>query len=302
MTKRPLFAAVGLACLLAGCTTTGVSVNDPPSPQVQTYGGYDVSHTIPPATRVRVEGPAALSNGRAVLTPTANPGAVCARIDHGGCVVRSGNGFIVYIDARLPEWVSDLYSAALLGHVGQMILGLAYSETGYTDPTVRALQRMGAGTAAGGRAAPVLTYANVWGGEAPEPYYSTGQRMLANGTAVPRYMPLSWVENVCGRNHDQTGWVQMACQIEDNGRAILVIANDVPMSARANIEAHEAAHAAGWPADHPGAMKPTGHLDACIRSMNEAGLTLRQMRDLCYLDGGAPLRTQAERDRLAAMR
>lgn len=67
-------------------------------------------------------------------------------------------------------------------------------------------------------------------------------------------------------------------------------------------DADAAVKAGGWPEDHPGALKPAGHLAACERAMNEAGPTVRAMSDLCNLNAGAPLRTQAERDRWASMR
>lgn len=152
---------------------------------------------------------------------------------------------------------------------------------------------------------PSFAYSYVWGGDAPEPYRAQGIAMLDAGQIPILRYPLATVERACGVNRSDSGWFQSACTIYGNatGRPMIVIASEItdPVAIR-NIEAHEAAHAAGWPGDHPGGMKPVGHLDRCIRDMNALGLTVRQMGALCYLDGGAPLRTQVERDRWAAMR
>lgn len=152
---------------------------------------------------------------------------------------------------------------------------------------------------------PSFAYSFVWGGDPPEPYRSRGVAMLDAGQIPILRYPLATVERACGTNRSEGGWFQSACTIYGNatGRPMMIIASEVtdPTALR-NIEVHEAGHAAGWPADHTGGLKPLNHLDNCLRDMRTLGLTLTQMRELCYLDGGAPLRTQAERDRWAAMR
>jgi hypothetical protein len=151
-------------------------------------------------------------------------------------------------------------------------------------------------------------YAHVWGGQAPEPYYSRAVALYGTDAVRIIRSPLALVEQVCGRNRDAGGWVQTACLMTGNatGTEFVVIASEVTDSvALRNITLHEIAHmriAGAWPADHPGGLKPTGHLDNCLRVMRETGITVTQMRALCYLDGGAPLRTADERARWAAMR
>lgn len=306
MTTRPLFAAIGLACLLAGCTTSGgtgsieARIAAPPV-YVESFGGYDLRGTIPPLEVSRV-GNQMQANGRAVMIPTGSPSSVCPSVTLHGCVVANGDRWTVYIDASLPEWARTIYGTGLFGMAAQRATGHAVSRAGWTAPLDTLMRSAGAGSAAGERRAAVLTYAHVWGGEPPEPYASAARRLLASGGVEVRYRPLSQVEDVCGRNHTPSGWIGMACQITDHGRPVVLIANEAPPSARPLLELHEAAHAAGWPEDHPGALKPAGHLDACVRSMTEGGLTLRQMRSLCNLDAGAPLRTADEQARWAAMR
>jgi hypothetical protein len=151
-------------------------------------------------------------------------------------------------------------------------------------------------------------YAYVWGGAPPEPYYSNAVRLLEAGTVQVLRTSIDRVELACGRNRTDYGWFGAACMMTGNatGTHFVVIAQEItdPAAIR-NIMVHEIAHtrqAGGWSGDHPGAMKPLGHLDNCIRTMNAEGLTVRQMGLLCNLYSGAPLRTQAERDRWAAMR
>jgi len=155
---------------------------------------------------------------------------------------------------------------------------------------------------------PSFAYAYVWGGAPPEPYYSAAVRLYEAGTVQVLRTSIDRVEAACGRNRTDYGWFGAACMMTGNatGTHFVVIAEEItdPMTIR-NIMIHEIAHtrqAGGWSANHEGAMKPIGHLDNCIRTMNAEGLTVRQMGMLCNLYAGAPLRTQAERDRWAAMR
>lgn len=154
---------------------------------------------------------------------------------------------------------------------------------------------------------PSFSYAYVWGGAPPEPYYSSAVRLLNSGEIQVLRTSIDRVEAACGVNRTPHGWFGAACMMTGNatGTHFVVIAQEItdPVAIR-NIMIHEIAHtrqAGGWPADHPGAMKPLSHLDNCIRDMIALGLTIRQMGALCNLYGGAPLRTQAERDRWAAM-
>lgn len=153
-----------------------------------------------------------------------------------------------------------------------------------------------------------FAYAHVWGGDPPEPYYSAAVRLYEAGDYQGLRIPFEMVEDTCGRNRTDYGWFGAACMMAVNGTGVsfIVVAEEItdPVAVR-NITVHEIAHsqqAGGWPANHEGALKPLGHLDSCIRTMSAEGLTVRQMGEMCNLYAGAPLRTQAERDRWAAMR
>lgn len=152
-----------------------------------------------------------------------------------------------------------------------------------------------------------FAYAHVWGGAPPEPYYSAAVRLYESGNYRVLRAPIDRVEAACGRNRTDYGWFGTACMMTGNatGNHFVVIAEEItdPVTLR-NVMIHEIAHtreAGGWSMNHEGAMKPAGHLDNCIRTMSAEGLTVRQMGEMCNLYGGAPLRTQAERDRWAAM-
>lgn len=153
-----------------------------------------------------------------------------------------------------------------------------------------------------------FAYAHVWGGAPPEPYYSAAVRLYEAGAVQVLRTSIDRVEAACGRNRTDYGWFGAACMMTGNatGTNFVVIASEItdPVTIR-NIMIHEIAHtrqAGGWSGNHEGAMKPVDHLDNCIRTMNAEGLTVRQMGELCNLYAGAPLRTQAERDRWAGMR
>lgn len=152
---------------------------------------------------------------------------------------------------------------------------------------------------------PSLTYIHVWGGQPPEPYYSAALRLRDANTVRVVRTPLQLAEQVCGANRSSDGWVATACTAYGNatGTPFIVIASEVtdPVALE-NLLIHELGHVAGWPGDHEGGLKPLNHLDRCIAGMTAEGLTLSKMRSLCLLDSGAPLRTQAERDRWAGMR
>lgn len=149
-----------------------------------------------------------------------------------------------------------------------------------------------------------FSYAHVWGGQPPEPYYSRAVAMRAAGTNEILRWPMWKIEMLCGVNRDPSGWFQSACSFQgaSTGRWIIAIAEEItdPAALRV-IEIHEYGHIAGWPADHPGGGKPAGHLDNCLRDMRASGMSLTTMRALCYLDGGAPLATADERARWEAM-
>lgn len=154
---------------------------------------------------------------------------------------------------------------------------------------------------------PSFAYSYVWGGAPPEPYYSAAVRLYESGAVQVLRVPLDRVEAACGRNRTDYGWFGAACMMTGNatGTHFVVIASEItdPVAIR-NVMIHEIAHtrqAGGWSANHEGAMKPIGHLDNCLRDMRTYGLTVRQIGDLCNLYAGAPLRTQAERNRWAAM-
>jgi hypothetical protein len=148
-------------------------------------------------------------------------------------------------------------------------------------------------------------YAHVWGGEAPEPFHSQGLALRASGSVLIVRWPLEKVERACGGSRDDAGWFQSACTIfgVSTGRPFIVIASEITdLVALRNIEIHEFAHVAGWPYEHPGMVKPVGHLDNCLRVMRATGLTISQIAGLCNLVNGSPLRTADERARWAAMR
>jgi hypothetical protein len=126
--------------------------------------------------------------------------------------------------------------------------------------------------------------------------------MLADGRAVAVFVPRAQLEANIGRYRSSDGWVRSAYSRPDLSPCIIVIASDVPAAAIANLLDHEAAHCGerrgeAWGNDHAGAMKPPGHLDACLAS----GLPLREMARLCMLDRGEPL-TAADTARWAALR
>ena len=143
---------------------------------------------------------------------------------------------------------------------------------------------------AAANATPPLTYAQVWASAAPEPFASEGRRMLADGRAIVVMVPRRQLEANIGRYLASNGWVRSAYARADQSPCIIVIANDVPAAAIANLREHEAAHCAqghgGWDNDHEGALKPLHHLAACLAT----GLPLREIERLCMLDTGAPLR------------
>jgi hypothetical protein len=115
--------------------------------------------------------------------------------------------------------------------------------------------------------------------------------MLADGRAIVVMVPRAQLEANIGRYMASNGWVRSAYSRPDLSPCIIVIANDVPAAAIANLREHEAAHCAsgphgGWDNDHEGALKPLHHLERCLAT----GLPLRDLARLCMLDGGAPLR------------
>jgi hypothetical protein len=146
------------------------------------------------------------------------------------------------------------------------------------------------GGGAGAQAGAALTYAQVWASAPPEPFASEGARMLADGRAIVVMVPRRQLEASIGRNPSSNGWIRSAYSRPDQSPCIIVIANDVPASAIANLREHEAAHCAqghgGWDNDHAGALKPLHHLQACLAT----GLPLRDLARLCLLNAGAPLR------------
>lgn len=149
----------------------------------------------------------------------------------------------------------------------------------------------------------LLTYAHVWGGVPPEPYYSRAVSLVARGdpSVIVSYQSRRETETFCGSARTQAGWVRSACAQHFGSLCIIRIADDVPRGpALYNLLVHEVAHCPqiGWAAEHPGAEKPLDHLANCLAT----GLPLRRVESLCYLDGGAPLRTAQEQAQWAALR
>jgi len=152
----------------------------------------------------------------------------------------------------------------------------------------------------------ILTYAHVWGSQAPSPYHEAGLRLLADNIIPVQFLPRPVFGIYCSQTTQDNGWTGTACISDLRGRKTIYILDELTdPAAIENIKRHEAPHFVGWPetgtgqqcrdfelespCDHPGAMKPDGHLDNCLRSMQIANLTPRRMADLCKLDEGAPL-------------
>ena len=142
MTKRPLFAAVGLACLLAGCTTTASTGG------VDEWRGLYVNEMIPPLDLVAAANRADQA-GRVTIREVPYTTLVTVCRDDGragviqGCVDRRGNVYVVFIDAQYPFWFRELLATHEYGHVGQHELGRPLDHAGYVDPSVDLIRRLG---------------------------------------------------------------------------------------------------------------------------------------------------------------
>jgi hypothetical protein len=100
------------------------------------------------------------------------------------------------------------------------------------------------------------------------------------------YVPRRQLEYNIGRFRLPNGWVQSAYATPGTRPCIIVIADDVPASARRLLIEHEAAHCAGWPQAHPGELLPPNHDVACQASR----LAPADMQALCYLEDSPELR------------
>jgi len=136
---RLLPAAIA-ALVLAGCTT--VSNTGP----VATWQGWDVSGTIPALDLVAAAN-AAQRDGR-VDYRFVNASIVASACRAAfqtvqGCTVRNGRTYTVYVDSGLPDWMQELVATHESGHVGQYELGRPVVETGFGDPSVDLIRRLG---------------------------------------------------------------------------------------------------------------------------------------------------------------
>ena len=60
-----------------------------------------------------------------------------------GCTARNGRDYTVYVDSGLPDWMQELVATHESGHVGQYELGRPVVETGFGDPSVDLIKRLG---------------------------------------------------------------------------------------------------------------------------------------------------------------
>lgn len=140
MNLRSPLAAVGLLCL-AACTTI-----PNPTGTVTTWQGWDVEGIVP-ALDLAAASNAAQREGR-VDFRFVNPSIVasaCRRASQEvqGCTVRSGRTYAVYVDSGLPDWMQELVALHESGHVGQYELGRPVVETGFGNPSVDLIRRLG---------------------------------------------------------------------------------------------------------------------------------------------------------------
>lgn len=134
-------AAAALLCLLAGCVTTGANTRT-----VTTWQGWSVEGVVP-ALDLAAASNAAQREGRVdfrfvnasivASACRAQPQAVQ------GCTVRNGRTYTVYVDSGLPDWMRELVALHESGHVGQYELGRPVVETGFGNPTVDLIRRLG---------------------------------------------------------------------------------------------------------------------------------------------------------------
>lgn len=139
---KRIIVAIAALLIMAGCATT----SGPNTGTVTTWQGWNVAGTIP-ALDLAATSNAAQREGR-VDFRFVNPSIVasaCRRAPQEvqGCTVRNGRAYAVYVDSGLPDWMQELVATHESGHVGQYELGRPVVETGFGDPTVDLIRRLG---------------------------------------------------------------------------------------------------------------------------------------------------------------
>ncbi len=135
--------AILAAIALSACVTM------PPQPEtdtVTTWRGWNVAGTIP-ALELAAASNTAQREGR-VGFRYVDPGTVAVNCrtrpqEVQGCTRQNGRSYVVYVDAGLPDWMQQLVATHESGHVGQFELGLPMVETGFGDPTISLIRRLG---------------------------------------------------------------------------------------------------------------------------------------------------------------
>jgi len=137
---RRLTAAAALLCL-AACTTIPSGTGT-----VTTWQGWNVAGTIPALDLVAAAN-AAQRDGRVDyrFVNASIVASACRQAPQAvqGCTVRNGRTYTVYVDSGLPDWMQELVATHESGHVGQYELGRPAVETGFSDPTVDLIRRLG---------------------------------------------------------------------------------------------------------------------------------------------------------------
>ena len=135
-----LLPAAFAAILLAGCTTIQ------PTRTVTSWQGWDVTGVIPALDLVAAANAAQRAgrvdyryvNASIVASACRYPMQVVQ-----GCTARNGRAYTVYVDSGLPDWMQELVATHESGHVGQYELGRPVVETGFGDPSVDLIKRLG---------------------------------------------------------------------------------------------------------------------------------------------------------------
>lgn len=138
---KRILAAIAVVLCLTACTTVPA-----PTATVATWQGWNVAGTIPALDLVAAAN-AAQREGRVdyrYVNASIVAGACRASFQAvQGCTVRNGRTYTVYVDNGLPDWMQELVATHESGHVGQYELGRPMVETGFGDPTVDLIRRLG---------------------------------------------------------------------------------------------------------------------------------------------------------------
>jgi len=133
--------AIAALCLLAACATVPAGTGT-----VSTWQGWNVEGVVP-ALDLAAASNAAQRDGRVDFrfVNASIVASACRQAPQAvqGCTVRNGRTYTVYVDSGLPDWMQELVATHESGHVGQYELGRPVVETGFGDPTVDLIRRLG---------------------------------------------------------------------------------------------------------------------------------------------------------------